>query len=144
MIEKIYHKKKLYSLIVRNNYRKKKGISFFSTPDLPQQFGYMNHKKNHNIYPHTHQKRSTKVLLTTEIIIILKGLLRVDFYNEKQKYLFSKKIKKGDLIYLMHGSHGFKVLKETQMIEVKQGPFQKSKDKIKFKNIDDKSIIYKK
>ena len=104
----------------------------------------MNHKKNHNIYPHTHQKRSTKVLLTTELIIILKGLLRVDFYNEKQNYLFSKKIKKGDLIYLMHGSHGFKVLKETQMIEVKQGPFQKSKDKIKFKNIDDKSIIYKK
>ena len=143
MIENIYHKKKLYAIIIKNKYRKKKGISFFSTPNLPQQFGYINQKTNHYILPHIHQKRKTKVLLTTEILLILKGILRVDFYTEKKKYLFSKKITKGDLIFLMHGAHGFKILKETQMIEVKQGPFKIAKDKEKFKNISDKEIIMK-
>jgi hypothetical protein len=43
----------------------------------------------------------------------------------------------------MHGGHGFKVLKDAQMIEVKQGPFLKIKDKVKFKNIDEKMIKFK-
>ena len=30
MITKIYNKKKLYALIVKNKYRNKKGVSFFS------------------------------------------------------------------------------------------------------------------
>ena len=143
MIENIYYKKKLYAIIVKNKYRKKKGVNFFSSPNLPQQFGYINHKKNHYILPHIHQKRKTKVLLTTELIFILKGIIRVDFYSEKKIYLFSKKIKKGELIYLMHGGHGFEIIKDAQMIEVKQGPYQKVKDKKKFKNSAIKKIILK-
>ena len=45
MITKIYNKKKLYALIVKNRYRNKKGVSFFSSNDLPQQFGYIKQKK---------------------------------------------------------------------------------------------------
>ena len=141
MIENIYYKKKLYAKIIRNRYRSKKGVNFFSTPELTQQFGYINQKKNHNILPHIHKKRKTRVLLTTELLIILKGIVRVDFYSNKKKYLFSKKIKKGDLIFLMHGGHGFKVLKTAQMIEVKQGPYISIKDKEKFESISDKQVI---
>ena len=57
MITKIYNKKKLYALIVKNRYRNKKGVSFFSSNDLPQQFGYINQKKNNIIYTHKHNKR---------------------------------------------------------------------------------------
>ena len=45
MIEKIYNKKKLYALIVRAKFRKKKGISFFTPNETNQQFGYMKHDK---------------------------------------------------------------------------------------------------
>ena len=41
---------------------------------------------------------------------------------------------------LVHGGHGFKVLKKTEMIEVKQGPYSAVKDKIKFGEIDEKKI----
>ena len=34
MIEKIYNQKKLYAIIIRGNYRKKKGISFFTEKNL--------------------------------------------------------------------------------------------------------------
>ena len=144
MVTRIHHKKKLYALIVSNSYRNKKGVSFFSTNDLPQQFGYINHKKNHIIQPHKHRKRSTKVFITSEVLIILKGIIRIDFYDTKLNYLFSKILKKGQIIFLLHGAHGFKVINDVQMIEVKQGPFIKNTDKIKFLPITEDKIRIKK
>ena len=138
MIEKILHKKKLYALIVRKQFRKKSGINFFTSKEATQQFGFMKHKKNHIIKPHKHNKRLTRILRTTEVILLLKGTLRVDFYNNKYKYLFSKKINEKDIIMLIHGGHGFKVLKNAEMIEVKQGPYSLASDKIKFKTVDEK------
>lgn len=144
MIENIFYKKKQFALIVRKNFRKLNGIKFFTKENDTQQFGYMRHKKKHIIMPHKHNKRLTKILKTTEVIILLKGILRVDFYTDKKKYLFSKKINAGDIIMLVNGGHGFKVLKDVEMIEVKQGPYKLSKDKVKFDNVDEKKIKFKK
>ena len=144
IIEKIQNQKKLYALIVRSRYRKKKGINFFTDKNATQQFGYMNHKKNHIIKPHIHKKQTRKLLHTSEVILILKGVLRVDFYDNKKKYLFSKILKKKDIIMLVHGSHGFKVIKDVQMIEIKQGPYTTKLDKIKFDETNETKIKIKK
>jgi hypothetical protein len=144
MIEKIIFKKKLMALIVRGNYRKRKGITFFTSNDSTQQFGYMKHKKKHIIKPHLHKKRMTKIYYTTEVILILKGMLRVDFYSQTKKYLFSKVLKEKDIIMLVSGGHGFKAIKDLEMLEIKQGPYNLIKDKIKFENVDEKKIKIKK
>ena len=144
MIEKVLYRKKLFALIVRGRFRKKSGINFFTPKEATQQFGYMKHKINHIIKPHSHNKRLTKILRTTEVILLLKGILRVDFYDNKKKYLFSKIINEKDIIMLVHGGHGFKVLKNVEMIEVKQGPYSLSGDKTKFENIDENKIKIKK
>jgi len=143
MIENIVHKKKLFAVIVKNKYRKKKGVTFFTPKEATQQFGYIKHPKNYIIQPHLHNKRLTKILYTTEVIILFKGILRVDFYDDKKKYLFSKKISKGDIIMLVSGGHGFKVIKNVEMIEVKQGPYSLSQDKKKFQITDEKKIKIK-
>ena len=140
MIEKIRHKNKLFALIVRGKYRQKKGISFFTENKDIQQFGYMNHKKNHIIKPHLHKNQTRKLIYTSEVILLLKGILRVDFYNKSKKYLFSKILKEKDIIMLVHGAHGFKVIKNVQMIEIKQGPFLSKLDKIKFNEISESKI----
>tara|TARA_B100000674_G_scaffold108891_1_gene80260 strand:- start:1181 stop:1624 length:444 start_codon:yes stop_codon:yes gene_type:complete len=147
MIEKITHKKKLFALIVRNKYRKKKGINFFTDKKASQQVGFMKHKKDYVILPHKHNKRKktaiAKIDSTTEVLIILKGILRVDFYSPNEKYLFSKKLYENDLIMLSSGGHGFKILKDVEMIEVKQGPYFISKDKVKFDKADESQIKIK-
>ena len=143
MIEKVIHKKKLFALIVRGKFRKKTGINFFTENNATQQFGYMKHKKDYVIKPHKHNQRLTKILTTTEIIILFKGVLRVDFYDNKKMYLFSKKIFGKDIIMLINGGHGFKVLKDVEMLEVKQGPYKLSRDKVKFDNVDEKKIRIK-
>ena len=143
MIEKVFHKKKLFALIVRKKFRQKSGINFFTNKSDTQQFGYMKHKKDYDIMPHQHKKRVTKISMTTEVIILFKGILRVDFYDNKKNYLFSKKVYSKDVIMLVNGGHGFKVIKDVEMLEVKQGPYNLSKDKIKFNQIDEKKIRLK-
>ena len=144
MIEKIIHKKKLLALIVKGKYRNKKGITFFTPSESIQQFGYMKHKKAYIIKPHLHKKRLTKNFYTTEVILLLKGSIRVDFYTQFKKYLFSKILKEKDIIMLVHGGHGFKILKDVEMLEIKQGPYNLIRDKIKFDNIGDNKIKLKK
>ena len=143
MIERVIHKKKLLALIVRGKYRNKKGITFFTSSESIQQFGYMKHRKSYIIKPHLHKKRLTKIFYTTEVILLLKGMIRVDFYNRFKKYLFSKILKEKDIIMLVHGGHGFKILKDVEMLEIKQGPYNLIRDKIKFDNIDDNKIKLK-
>lgn len=63
------------------------------------------------------------------MLFIIKGKLRVDFYNEKKKYIFSKLMKKNDIIVLLKSIHGFKVLEDSHILEIKQGPYNSLKDK---------------
>ena len=144
MIKEIIHKNKLYALIIKENYQNKKGISFFTKNDANQQIGFMSHPKNYLIKPHKHQKRETKIFITSEVIIIQKGKLRVDFYDTGKKYLFSTIVRKNQIIMLVHGGHGFKVLEPIKMLEIKQGPFVSNKDKVKFDKINEKKIKIKK
>ena len=62
MIEKIYNKKKLYALIIRNKYKNKNGINFFTDKKASQQVGFMKYKKIILFFPHKHNKRKKMLL----------------------------------------------------------------------------------
>ena len=83
--------------------------------------------------------------MTTEVIFILNGKLRVDFYSNKNKkyYLFSKIVNEGDILMLINGAHGFKVIKNTKIIEIKQGPYDEVNDKLKFEEVSENKIRYR-
>ena len=132
MIKNVTYKNKSLALIIRSTYLKKKGINFFTDNNLSQQVAFMNHRKNHTIQPHLHRKRLRKIYDTMEVLIILSGSLKVDFYNDKKKYLFSNKVNKNDILILLTSGHGFKILKNCKFIEVKQGPYNPNKDKFRF------------
>lgn len=141
MIEKIFHKKQIFGYIIK--YKKKKGVNFLTPKNLSHQVGFISHKKKHIIKPHKHYKNIRRIEYTSEVLIILKGKLRVDFYTKTEKYLFSKIIKKNDIIILNTGGHGFKVLEPIEMIEVKQGPYNIKSDKKVFEAIEDSLIKIK-
>ena len=73
-----------------------------------------------------------KTYSTPEVLIIKKGRMKVDFYNNKKKYLKSRVLFKDDIILLLQGAHGFKIQKDCSFIEVKQGPYKEKSDKDKF------------
>ncbi len=143
MIKKIFDKKKLIALIIKPKKIKKRGANFVTPVNFNQQLGVINYPKNHFITPHTHKKYLRKVKRTSEVLLIQKGVLRTDFYNKNKKYLFSKVLREGDIIFLHESHHGFKVLENCSILEIKQGPYIKLADKVLFKKVDEKKIKYK-
>jgi hypothetical protein len=141
MIKPISHKGKIFGYIIK--YTRKLGVNFLTPKKLSHQVGFIKHKSKHLIKPHKHYKNVRRIEYTSEVLIILKGKLRVDFYSDKEKYLFSKIIKKNDIIILNNGGHGFKVLDNVEMLEVKQGPYNTKADKKVFANVEDKFIKIK-
>ena len=142
MVEKIIHDNNLHALIVRNNF-KSEGINFFTPNDFSQQLGYMSRAKGYVINPHVHNPVSREVLYTKEVLFIKSGKVRVDFYTENKDYLESKILYTGDIILLAIGGHGFEVLEDAQIIEVKQGPYAGDLDKTRFSPIPNNLIVLK-
>ena len=131
MWEKIVHEEILYGIVISNNFNEP-GIYFFTDNDLSQQLAFMKHPKGKIIQPHIHNPVKREVHYTQEVLFIKKGKMRVDFYSEEKKYLFSRTLEAGDVILLIQGGHGFEVLEEIEMFEVKQGPYAGDADKTRF------------
>lgn len=143
MVEYIKNGDKLLAIIVPAEFDEK-GIHFFTTNDLSQQLAYMNHPKGKIIDPHVHNPVSREVRYTQEVLVLKKGKLRVDFYDDGQNYLESRILKEGDVILLSTGGHGFEVLEDIRMVEIKQGPYAGDEDKTRFKATDISKIRIKK
>lgn len=133
MIEEVKLNEQLLALIIRSAYHKE-GISFFTPGDFSQQLGYMNRPKGYVIDPHVHNLVERKVTLTQEVLYIKKGKVRVDFYDDDRNYLESKIVATGDVILLAAGGHGFEMLEDAEMIEIKQGPYCGDEDKVRFEH----------
>ncbi len=130
-VEEIRHNGEMLALILRNEYSKP-GISFFTPNDLSQQLAYMHHPAGKVIDAHFHNPVPRTIAYTQETLLIKRGRLRVDFFDDQQQYLESRELKAGDVILLIKGGHGFEVLEELEMIEVKQGPYAGDQDKTCF------------
>jgi hypothetical protein len=81
------------------------------------------------------------VQYSSETLFIRKGKVRIDFYSEDRQYLSSEILMAGDVVLLSRGGHGFEMLEESEIIEVKQGPYESDNDKIRFEGIKKNQII---
>lgn len=135
MIEQITYQSQLIALIISSRFNQP-GIQFFTPPDFSQQLAYINYPVGKIIQPHIHNHVLREVKFTQEVLFLRKGKLRVDFYSELQEYIESYTLESGDVILLVSGGHGFEVIEEIEMIEVKQGPYIGEQDRIKFNGVN--------
>lgn len=139
MVESVVYNNKTLAMIIRNRHECN-GIDFITPGDYSQQVAYMHHPEGKKIDAHIHNEVHREVMLTQEVLFIKKGKLRVDFYDDQQSYLESRVIGEGDVILLVSGGHGFTVLEELEMIEVKQGPYVGDEDKRRFEGVCDEQV----
>jgi len=131
MFKEIQYQGELYALIISHRFSGE-GVHFFTPNELSQQLAYMHHPAGKVIDAHVHNPVHRSVQYTQETLFIKRGKLRVDFYNEDQIYLQSSMLEAGDVILLIKGGHGFEVIEELEMFEVKQGPYAGDQDKTRF------------
>jgi mannose-6-phosphate isomerase-like protein (cupin superfamily) len=134
LVEKIEHAGRVLAVIVSGRYREP-GIHFFTPSEFSQQLAYMAHPAGKLIEPHVHNPVPREVQYTQEVLFIRRGILRVDFYDHDRAYLESRRLKAGDVILLIEGGHGFEVIEDVEMFEVKQGPYAGEREKTRFTGV---------
>ena len=122
---------RLFAIIIPHDFSQP-GVNFFTPHNLSQQLAFIKHPPGCLIEPHIHNPVPREVLYTQEVLLIKSGRLRVDFYDDDRVLVTSRELGAGDVILLAEGGHGFEVLEEVEMIEVKQGPYAGDSDKTRF------------
>ncbi len=131
MIEEVTNNGKILAVIIYADHSEN-GIKFITPQDFSMQMAFMKHEQGHNITAHAHNMFKREIHGTQEVLIIRKGKVKVNFYDDSRKCVGNKIISSGDVILLASGGHGFEMLEDTEMIEIKQGPYCEGKDKEKF------------
>lgn len=125
----------LLAIVIKGDYSSE-GIEFFTDPDSSQQLGYMKRPPGYEVVPHKHNQVERMVRMTQEVLYIKSGACRLDLYDEKDGLDMSIILNMGDVVLLAEGGHGLVMLEETEIIEVKQGPFSGDSDKTRFSPSD--------
>jgi hypothetical protein len=105
----------------------------FYTPDHANlQVGKIVYPANSEIPRHTHRPVVRTVQGTSEVIVVQKGRLLLDLYTQDQEYVATRAMALGDVVAFTGGGHGFRLLEDTVLLEVKQGPYSGLQEKDRF------------
>ncbi len=131
MVTEIKANDEIIAIVIHSQFDEE-GIHFFTPDKFSQQLAFMKHPGGKVIEPHVHNEVQREVAYTQEVLVLRKGRLRVDLFDQERTYLQSLTLTAGDVILLASGGHGFEVLEDVEMFEIKQGPYTGDQDKTRF------------
>lgn len=130
-IEWIRDGDRILSVIIRSDIRPRE--TTFITPDeFIQQAGFVVYPAGGRIASHTHKPIRREITGTPETLFVRKGRMIARFYNETHELKGETIVEAGDLLMLVHGGHGFAILEDTVLFEIKQGPYTGLVEKERF------------
>jgi len=107
--------------------------STFLTPaDYKQQVGYVVYPAGGEVKRHVHRSLERNIVGTSEVIIVKKGRCLLSIYNDDRELVTTRELHSGDLMLMVSGGHGFNMLEDTVLLEVKQGPYTGVDEKERF------------
>jgi hypothetical protein len=96
----------------------------FCSPDSnSMQFGLLAHEKGFIEAPHVHVPVERKIMNLTQMFVVQKGKVAVDFFTSEGRKFREVVLTVGDGILLLDGPHSVRAVEDFQCISVKQGPF---------------------
>ena len=112
------------------------GINFVTDDESVHQLGVLKWPQGHLIDAHVHNPMARTIDSTQEVLFIRSGRVRVDLYGDDRGYRSSLELGPGDVIFLASGGHGFEILEDADIVEVKQGPYRGEGEKTRFRPRD--------
>ena len=106
--------------------------TFLTPPDFKQQVGYVVYPKDGEISRHVHRPLERHLVGTSEVLIIKQGHCLIDIYNDERELVATRELFPGDVMLMVGGGHGFRMLEDTVFLEIKQGPYTGMDEKEKF------------
>jgi len=97
--------------------------TFLTPPELKQQVGFVVYPTGGEIARHVHRPLERHLVGTSEVLVVQKGKCIADIYNDERELVASRELDVGDVMLMVGGGHGFRMLEETVFLEIKQGPY---------------------
>ena len=122
---------KVLAVIARAGYQPDK--TSFVTPDsFTQQLGFIVYPAGQVVPRHSHLPIERHLAGTSEAIIVRSGRAMLNIYDDNKLQVFQTTMDQGDVVVLVAGGHGFEMLEDTVLMEIKQGPYTGLKEKERF------------
>lgn len=123
MTEKIEKDGVLYAIIHRKE-DWADGLNFLTPDESFIQVGTFWYDENTVCGPHKHRLNKRPNDYTQECNIVMMGQMEATIYDNSGKVIHRTILSEGDMIIVLAGGHGYKILKDyTRVIECKNGPF---------------------
>jgi hypothetical protein len=106
--------------------------TFVTAPEHKQQVGYVVYPAGGEVARHFHRPLERHLIGTSEVLIVKSGRCLIDLYNDKRQLVATRELGPGDVMIMIGGGHGFRMLEDTVLLEVKQGPYTGIDEKEKF------------
>jgi mannose-6-phosphate isomerase-like protein (cupin superfamily) len=106
--------------------------TFLTPPEFKQQVGFVVYPTGGEIQRHVHRPLERHLIGTSEVLIVRQGRCEIDIYNNQRELVATRELWQGDIMLMVDGGHGFRMLEDTVFLEVKQGPYTGIDEKERF------------
>lgn len=127
-LERIASGDETLAYLVRAGHRPEE-TSFVTEPELIQQVGFVVYPAGGAIERHFHHPVERRVVGTPEVLVVRSGRCEIDLYDEQRELIATRELAAGDVIVIVAGGHGLRMLEDTILLEVKQGPYPGASEK---------------
>ena len=131
LIEDIIWEGELLASVIRKEADFKK-TTFFGSEEQNLQVGNIVYPAGGKIIPHVHRPIERYITGTSEVIIVKKGRCQVEIYSNDKRPVATRELRTGDVLIVVDGGHGFTILEDTVLLEIKQGPYKGPEEKESF------------
>jgi quercetin dioxygenase-like cupin family protein len=131
LIEKIIWQDIPLAYIIRSEMNPTE-TTFLTPPEFKQQVGYVVYPAGGKIQRHVHRSLERHLVGTSEVLIVRQGRCEIDIYNNERELVATRQLHQGDIMLMVDGGHGFRMIEDTVFLEVKQGPYTGLEEKERF------------
>jgi hypothetical protein len=105
---------------------------FFTDDSAIFQAGFVVYPAGGRVLPHAHLPLERRIVGTSEMLLVRNGRCIVDIYDDERRLVASRELVTGDAVLSLAGGHGFRMLEDTVLFELKQGPYEGVAEKERF------------
>jgi len=130
-VERISHDNQPLVYIIRAEFLPEH-TTFLTPPEFKQQVGYIVYPAGGEIARHLHRHIERRLIGTSEVLVLRKGRCLLDIYNDDHLLVATRELFPGDIMLMVGGGHGLRMLEDTVLLEIKQGPYTGVEEKERF------------
>ena len=103
--------------------------TFITPPDNKQQVGFIVYPKGSVIARHSHRQLERHIIGMAEVLVVRSGHCQIEVYDDDRAMVALRDLYTNDVVLMVGGGHGFRVIEDTVLLEIKQGPYLGVDDK---------------